>query len=278
MIIMHSLEDFIFEIFPDTAKIKNNPEELKEYFENFYSYGIHKPIVKIENGIVIVDIDTDLLESQESEYKKVVALCERGKYREAKQKLDVLIEKNPTVSEYHRIYGQILSDEGKQDEAIDSLIDALRWNPENTYALLMMGNIFGKFKDDIETSMKYYEQALKTNPEDNITLNNIGATLMQLNKFEEAKKFFEQAAKINDDYPNTHYALSIIAESENKFNEAFDKGITALKRNIRKNEIYEHSLNQSISVAKKIISTADVSGLIGKYKLALEVGGGLKLK
>ncbi|MBK8551071.1 MAG: tetratricopeptide repeat protein [Ignavibacteria bacterium] len=93
----------------------------------------------------------------------------------------------------------------------------------------MMGNIFGKFKNDFDTSMKYYEQALKSSPEDNITLNNIGATLMQLGKSEESKKFFLQAVKINNEYPNTHYALSIIAEKENDLKGSFDEAILALK-------------------------------------------------
>ena len=38
--------------------------------------------------------------------------------------------------------GQILSDEGDQEEAINCLIDAPRWDSKNGYALLMMGNIF----------------------------------------------------------------------------------------------------------------------------------------
>ena len=49
--------------------------------------------------------------------------------------------------------GQILSDEGDQDRAIDCLIDALRWDSKNGYALLLMGNIFIKFKKDVFTAM-----------------------------------------------------------------------------------------------------------------------------
>jgi hypothetical protein len=52
--------------------------------------------------------------------------------------------------------GQILSDEGDQEEAINCLIDALRWDSKNGYALLMVGNIFAKFKNDVPTALKYY--------------------------------------------------------------------------------------------------------------------------
>ena len=70
--------------------------------------------------------------------------------------------------------GQIHSDEGNQDEAINYLIDALRWDSKNNWALLMLGNIFAKFRDDIETAVKYYDQALAVNPNDHISINNIG--------------------------------------------------------------------------------------------------------
>jgi tetratricopeptide (TPR) repeat protein len=53
--------------------------------------------------------------------------------------------------------GQILSDEGDQEEAINCLIDALRWDSKNAWALVMMGNIFAKYKNDIPTAMKYYD-------------------------------------------------------------------------------------------------------------------------
>ncbi|MBK9985209.1 MAG: tetratricopeptide repeat protein [Saprospiraceae bacterium] len=117
--------------------------------------------------------------------------------------------------------GQILSEEGDQDQAINFLIDALRWDSKNGWALLMMGNIFAKYKDDVPTAMKYYDQALVANPQDNITINNIGANLMQQGKIEEAKKYFWEALKINNDYPNTHFALGMIAEMENDLHSAF---------------------------------------------------------
>ncbi len=278
MIISFKLEDFAFELFPEAKVHKENSEELLKYFSNYYSYGIYKPDVNIEDGIVFISIDDNKSESEDAEYRRVVSLCEKRKYSEAKRKLDNLLKSNPTISEYHRIYGQILSDEGKQEEAIDSLIDALRWDPKNTYALLLMGNIFGKFKNDFDTSMKYYEQALKTSPDDNIILNNIGATLMQLAKIEESKKFFLQAVKINNEYPNTHYALSIIAEKENDLQTSFEEAILALKNNKEKTEIYKNSFDQAVSIARKIISSGKIRATIEKYLLKLEKEGGVKVE
>jgi Tfp pilus assembly protein PilF len=226
---------------------------------------------------VKIEIDARTIISQEVDYKKTVALCEKGKYSEAKIILKKLIEKNPTNSEYHRIMGQILSDEGDQEEAINCLIDALRWDPKNGWALLMMGNIFAKFKDDIPTAMKYYDQALLANPKDNITINNIGANLMQQGKLEEAKKYFWEAIKIDDQYPNTHFALGVIAEMENDLHSAFFSTIQAIKLNKNKDVLYQNSVKQSFEIAKKIIATGEGKKIFREYRHKLEFEGGTEI-
>ena len=224
MQIIHKVDDFLYTIFPNLNKSEDNSGLITE-LEKYYTYGPFKPKVSIENDWVTIDIDTPTILSQEADYKKVVALCEIGKYAEAKPILNILISKNPTISEYHRIKGQILSDEGDQEEAINCLIDALKWDPKNGYALLMMGNIFAKYKNDIETGMKYYNQALKINPEDNIAINNIGANLLQLGKIKEGVDYLEKAYKLNPNYPNTSYGLAMAYDNLGNPFKAFDYSI-----------------------------------------------------
>ena len=188
MQIIHKIDDFLYTIFPSV--IQGDQQSLLNAIQDFYTYGPYKPKVTIDNDFVSIEFDTPSILAQDIDYQKVIAFCEKGKYADAKPILKKLIEKNPSISEYHRIMGQILSDEGDQEEAINCLIDSLRWDSKNGWALLMMGNIFAKFKDDVPTAMKYYDQALIANPKDNITINNIGANLMQQGKLEEAKKYF----------------------------------------------------------------------------------------
>jgi tetratricopeptide (TPR) repeat protein len=271
MKITHRIDDFLFIIFPELQRGGN--EFIINTLEKFYSYGPFKPKVSIENDFVTIEIDTQTIVSQESDYRKVVSLCEKGKYAEAKPILKTLIEKNPTNSEYHRIMGQVLSDEGEQDEAINYLIDALRWDSKNGWALLMMGNIFAKFKKDVPTAMKYYDQALIANPNDNITINNIGANLMQQGKLAEAKKYFWEAIKINDQYPNTHFALGMIAEIEEDLPSAFYSTIQSIKLNKNKDVIYQNAVTLAFSIAKKIIATDTGRKIYRAYRQKLEFEG-----
>jgi tetratricopeptide (TPR) repeat protein len=173
--------------------------------------------------------------------------------------------------------GQILSDEGDQEEAINCLIDALRWDSKNGWALLMMGNIFAKFKDDVPTAMKYYDQAQIANPKDNITINNIGANLMQQGKLEEAKKYFYEALKINDQYANTHFALGMIAEMEADLQSAFYSTIQAIKLNKSMDVLHQNSVRQAFEISKKIIATDTGKKIFREYRHKLEFDGARKI-
>jgi tetratricopeptide (TPR) repeat protein len=271
MQIVHTIDEFLYAIFP-VLKDANNTQIINE-LEKYYSYGPYKPIITIANNVVTIHIDTQAIISQEPDYRKVIASCEKGKYEEAKPVLKNLIAKNPSNSEYHRIMGQILSDEGDQEEAINCLIDALRWDSKNGWALLMMGNIFAKFKDDVPTAMKYYDQALIANPTDFITMNNIGANLMHQKKLTEAKKYFWDAIAINDKYPNTHYALGMIAEMEGDLHSAFYSTIQAIKLNNNKDALYQNSFRQAFEIAKNIIATDEGKKIFRKYRHQLEIDG-----
>ena len=275
MQITHKIDDFLFTIFPK-LKLGGNSVIISE-LENYYTYGPFKPKVTVDNEWVTIQIDTPTIISQEADYRKTVALCEKGKFAEAKPILKDLIQKNPTNSEYHRIMGQILSDEGDQEEAINCLIDALRWDSKNGWALLMMGNIFAKFKNDVPTAMKYYDQALIANPNDNIAINNIGANLMQQGKLEEAKKYFWEAIKINDQYPNTHFALGMIAEMENDLHSSFYSSIQAIKLNKNKDALYQNSVKQAFDIARKIIETGESKKIFTEYRHKLEFEGGKEI-
>jgi len=276
MQIIHKIDDFFFNIFPN-LNFKQN-EQIIQFLEEFYTFGSYKPKINIFDGYVKIEIDVSKISSQQTEYKKVVYLCENGKFNEAKPILNELIKKDPTNSYYYRIMGQILSEENNQEAAIDSLIDALRWNPKNNWALIMMGNIFAKFKNDIDTAMKYYDQALIVNPNDNITLNNIAANLMQLGKTQQAKKFFQEAVKINDKFPNTHFALGMIGVLENDLYFAFESTILAIKLTNKKDALYFNSIKQAFDVAKKIISSDEGNKIIENYKTKLEVEGACKVE
>jgi len=258
MIIIHKIDNFLFNLFPKTKQAGKSSEILKDELTVYYTFGPYKPKVEIDNEYVRIEIDTSAIISQKPAFDTAIKYCEAGHFRKAKPVLEKLVKNNPTVSEYHRILGQIYSDEGTQDKAINCLIDALRWDPKNTHALTMMGNILAKFKNDIPTAMTYYEQALKVRPDDHIAMNNIGANLMQLGKVIEAERYFEKAYSINSNYPNTLYAMGMIKDIKGEYPAAFDFTIRSLKKSKTNNPIYRNAFQLATEISSKIIDRQTV--------------------
>ena len=134
MHIIHSINDFLFELFPRAKDAGNNIDVLIEEIEKFYTVGPFKPAITIVHGILDITIEGELIEQHNSRYRKVLDLSDERRFEEAKEEIRQLIKEAPHISEYHRVLGQILSEEGEQDDAINSLIDALRWDPKNHWA------------------------------------------------------------------------------------------------------------------------------------------------
>ena len=134
----------------------------------------------------------------------------------------------------------------------------------------MMGNIFSRFKNDISTAMKYYDQSLKVNPNDFIVITNIGGSLLGQGKLVEAKKYFEHSLEINKDYPNTHYALGIIAEKENNLQTAFQNSIIAAKLCKPQDQLYQNSLKQAFEVSERIVQENKETAIVKNFLHKLE--------
>lgn len=275
MTISHALDTFFYSLFPELEG--GTQDQIVNTLLKYYTYGPFKPNIIVQNNFVLIEIDSKAILTHETDYRKVVVLCEKGKFAEAKPLLKSLINNNPSVSEYHRIMGQILSEEGDQDEAINCLIDALRWDSKNGWALLMIGNIFAKHKKDVETAMNYYDQAVLANPDDYIAINNIGAQLLQQDRLEEAKKYFHEVLKINNSYPNAHFALGKIALNENDLHSAFYSTIKAIEYNPKHDVLYNMSAKQVFDIAKEIIASDTGKKTFLDYQHKLEYEGEIKI-
>jgi tetratricopeptide (TPR) repeat protein len=265
-----SLNPFIYTLFPVE---NNNIEQLKSSLKAYYTLGPFEPKIEISENEIIITVDSNKYQEDKDEYQKLISLCESGNYNKAKPLAEQLIKKSPNVSEYHRILGQILSDQGDQEEAINCLIDALRWNPNNKFALLMMGNVFAKFKKDNNTANIYYNQVLVNNPTDHITLVNIGVLVFQQGQVNEALKYINKAIEVQPNYPNAYMALVKIAEANQDWQTAIDNAIKTLKRCAKKDVIYQNALHSLTESCNNFIEENNAQSIINNYKGQLETAG-----
>jgi len=141
----------------------------------------------------------------------------------------------------------------------------------------MMGNIFSKFKEDVDTAIKYFDQALVANTNDHISLTNIGYLLMQQGKLEEAKKYLWASIKINKEYPNTHFTLALIAEKDGDMHSAFYSIIEAIKTSKQKDTLYQNAVQQAFEITNKIIANGEGKKVFSEYRHKLEFDAGKEI-
>ena len=277
MHIIHQINDFLFELFPKAKAAGNNIDALKQEVEEFYTLGPFKPTISIIHGIIDITIEGDLIEQHTSRFHTVLALNDAHRFDEAKRQITQLINEAPHISEYHRILGQILSEQGEQDEAINSLIDALRWDPKNEWALIMTGNIMIRYQHDFEAAMKYFECALQHKPDDYVVLTLIGITLIRNGSSEKARKYLDKAFLLNPAYPNMHYGFALLAEAEHNFKEAFEMAVVALFKNPNKDLLYQQSLQMATMAAREIIDVEVGGDIINGFAEKIEAECGKEI-
>lgn len=150
-------------------------------------------------------------------------LCNQQKFDQALQILEELVKEDPKNSEAWRTLAQIhWVNKHMPDKAYDELIEALRCEPKNIWALVLMGNLLTKEKKDAEHAKQYYDKVLEYYPDNAIAINNIGATYMESKDFEKALPFMEKALSIDDSYPNSYYGLAICYYELGRIEDAFE--------------------------------------------------------
>lgn len=194
-------------------------------------------------------------------------LCNKHKFDEAIPILEEIIKIDPQNSEAWRTLAQVhWFYQHKPEKAYDELIEALRCNPKNIWALVLMGNLLTKEKNDVDHAKLYYDKVLEFYPDNAIAINNIGATYMERKDYEGALPFMEKALDIDDSYANSYYGLGLCYYKLGKIEDAFEvchKG--ALKSSDRPENpaVREELIKLYLTVAKDY---ADKTNYINVWK------------
>ena len=220
MTVVFRLSDLLHELFPHD---EGDTEALLSAMRAHYRLGDVEPTVTIEGEMVIVEVDEQHSAGHEQLFDEAWKDCTQGRYAAAKPKLLKLVAQAPWNGNYHAILGQVCSELGEQEEAMDHLIEALRWEPTNHRALVMMGNIWAKHRREPDTALTYLKEALLLRPDDHIAATNIASQLMELKRPEEARGYLEQAIRSAPEYPNTRFAMAELLKAAGEIGEAFEQ-------------------------------------------------------
>ena len=175
--------------------------------------------------------------------------------------------------------GQILSDQGDNQEAINVLIDALKWNPKNEAALIMMGNIFYRNLKDPETGLTYFKEVITRNPKNALAYTNIASALLQMGKVQESIENLELAWVIDKNHPNTTFGLAHAYEILGDSRQAFEWATVCMKQSAGKhNQLYSFSVDIVAKALKEITKKSDGSYLFEEFKDYLQKRTGMEIR
>lgn len=192
----------------------------------YYTVDGYSAEVTIDGDFVKVKVDQKDLEQSQKEFNEITALCEKRQFKEAYSRLEQFLKKHSRHSEGYRILAQMEMEAGNIDKAIDIDIEALRCNPKNIWALILMGNLYSKYKDNYEIGRTYYDSVLKYSPDNFIAINNVAALMMENEDYESAIPLFEKSLEGDKKYANAYYGLAVCYYNQRENQKAFD---TALK-------------------------------------------------
>ena len=201
----------------------------------------------------------------DNKLQQALELCNRQDFDRAEELLQQFLKDEPENSEAWRVLAQVhWIHMGKPEQAYDELIEALRCNPQNLWALILMGNLLSKEHKDSEHAMNYFDKVLEYYPENAVAINNVGGILLQQEEYEKAIPYFQRAISLDETSANFHYGLVLCYYKLGNFKDAFDschQGMLKSKEKVENPQAKERLLELFVNVAREYAQSINVMNI-----------------
>ena len=230
--------------------------ELEEFFAG---KGVSPKVTKAGDHLV-AEIDDATVEEAETRVKLAFDCCNRGNFSSAREFIEGALKICPVYSDAYRTLAQIEMQEGHSEEAVRYCLEALKCDPRNMWALILMGNLMLHDRKDRDEALKYYERVLYYYPDNSIALNNVAGVKLALGRNEEALKLFDMVLQKEATYANAHYGKASCLKNLGRNDEAFEAArIGCLKaKDTPENPGTRRELTKLlVSIAREIAESTD---------------------
>ena len=234
-------KDLLQILFPSVADDSTDEGEAERILRDYYESDSVSISVQVHAEEIDVGITEIAQTFSDSKLQEASEAGEAGDFRKAERLLKPIRDQYPWQSDVHRMFAQSLFEQDRGDEALEPALDAIRWDPENVYALILAGNIYVRVRDEIRTAKRLYDHAAALAPNDHLVLNNIGGVLMKEGRRDEGKRYLELALEANPDYPRTHYGLALAEQEGGDPGAAFPHIVRAFRADARVNSASHYS-------------------------------------
>jgi len=166
----------------------------------------------IDSGLLVLPNDIQLIQD------KIRLQLILTQYMEAMATLDLLFLLDPQNAYGYYLAGHVFIESGDTGRAVNSYQKAVDFDPELTVAWIQLGDVLSHMKNPI--SIKYYDNAIKLNPEDIETRHNKAYALQNLGRIQDAILQYKENILVDSTYELSYYNLGILYKNIDSINES----------------------------------------------------------
>lgn len=156
------------------------------------------------------------------------------------------LELNLSYETYFNL-GSLEAKRKNYDEAISYWLISIEINPNHAVALYNVGKLYADWKGDFENGVRYYKEALESDPQLKEAYSNIASIYIRQNNFEKASIYLQKSIEIN---PNDYVAMYNLGVIYQIMNQKKSESKSLFRKSIRENPNY---VSPKIGLAKLLI-------------------------
>jgi Flp pilus assembly protein TadD len=167
MIIIVKLKDVIIDPSMKVDLTSMPPEKAIALVKKAYGFLAANMTVEIQGDEFVITVDEERgLDTEVAKdcHDRAMKQAQSGRYNKAVDLFNRVLKMVPEHTEARRNLAMALMNSKRVAEAKDQLVDVLRLAPNDTWALVILANIFANTENDPETAERYYLKALETDP------------------------------------------------------------------------------------------------------------------
>jgi len=193
-------------------------------------------------------------------------LLEQGKIDEAILKLEQAVLIRPNDGLLHDNLARGYSQKGMLDEAISEHKKALSIDPNDAVAHQNLGSVYGK-KQMFDESISEFKKAIVLKPNYTLAHFNLGIAYSKKGMHDEAITAYKKALEIAPNFAEAHHSLGVAYSKKGDLNAALIEYEKAQAVNPR-------FLQAHISLGNAYIAKGELANAISSYEKALELNPG----
>lgn len=207
-------------------------------------------------------------------YSKVENLIELGRYSEAEDYANSLLNRNPNDIKAKIYLAQVHSAQYKLDGAENEFKKILEKNPNNAMAHNGLGltyyrrtatsdmSVRGNIEEYYNKALKEFSLAVKADPAYYQAYDNTGKILFDAGRLDDAAKYFKKALEIRPDYSESVENYGRVLFAKNQIDAAIDSYKEALRLNSKNSSAY-------CNLGEALIRKGDYSAAIKQLQTSL---------